>query len=96
MLFRSEAFANGEPDAWLALLLDGERPGFDAVVTAVNPRARCLPVDTGSVHAPGRKVRLAWRIAIDRDAEPRAEAPMANAVRVSNVSRFDLLPRARD
>ena len=91
-----EALADGEPDAWLALLLDAERPGFDAVVAAVNPRARCVPIDTGSVHAPGRKVRLAWRIEIDRKAEPRAEAPMANAVRVSNVSRFDLLPRAED
>jgi len=91
-----EALADGEPDAWLALLEDVERPGFDAVVAAVNPRARCLPVDTGSVHAPGRKVRLAWRIEIDPHSEPRAEAPMANAVRVSNVSRFDLLPRAKD
>jgi hypothetical protein len=91
-----EAFAEGEPDAWLALLLDAERPGFDAVVAAVNPRARVAPIDTGSVHAPGRKVRLAWRIEIDPDAEPRAEPPMANAVRVSNVSRFDLRPRAED
>lgn len=91
-----EALAEGEPDAWLALLDDAERPGFDAVVAAVNPRARCVPIDTGSVHAPGRKVRLAWRIEIDPDAAPRAEAPMANAVRVSNVSRFDLLPRAED
>ena len=91
-----EALADGEPDAWLALLQNAERPGFEAVVTAVNPRARIMPVDTGSVHAPGRKVRLAWRIEIDRNAPPRAEAPMANAVRVSNVSGFDLLPRAED
>jgi len=91
-----EAFVDGEPDAWLALLLDAERPGFDAVVAAVNPRARCRPIDAGSVQAPGRKVRMAWRIEIDRNAEPRAEAPMANAVRVSNVSHFDLRPRARD
>jgi hypothetical protein len=90
------ALADGEPDAWLALLDDPERPGFDAVVAAVNPRARVVPIDTGSVHAPGRKLRLAWRIEIDPNAEPRKEAPMANAVRVSNVSGFDLLPRAED
>jgi hypothetical protein len=87
-----EAFAAGEPDAWLALLDDAERPGFDAVVAAVNPRARCLPIDTGSVHAPGRKIRLAWRVEIDPRAEPRQEARMASAVRVSNVP-FDSVAR---
>jgi len=91
-----EAFAEGEPDAWLALLDDAGSPGFDAVIAAVNPRARCTPLDTGSVHAPGRKPIRAWRIEIDPAAEPRADAPMAAAVRVSNVSRFDLLPRAKD
>jgi len=74
-----EAFADEEADAWLALLDDADRPGFEPVVTAVNPRARCIP--TG---------KRAWRIEIDANAEPRAEAPMANAVRVSNVAAFDL------
>jgi hypothetical protein len=73
------ALAEGEPDAWLALLDDADHPGFEPVVHAVNPRARLIP--TG---------KRAWRIEIDADAEPRAEAPMANAVRVSNVSSFDL------
>jgi hypothetical protein len=85
-----EAFAEGEPEGWLALLLDPERPGIDAVVAAVNPRARCVPVDPALVHAAGRKPLLAWRIEIDPNAEPRAEASMANAVRVSNVARFEL------
>ena len=85
-----EALAEGEPAGWLGLLADRERPGGDAVAAAVNPRARCIPVDPASVHAPGRKPRLAWRIEIDPNAEPRAEAPMANAVRVSNVARFEL------
>ncbi len=74
-----DALADGEPEAWLALLDDPDRPGFEPVITAVNPRARLTP--TG---------KRAWRIEIDPNAEPRAEAPMANAVRVSNVSRFDL------
>jgi hypothetical protein len=87
-----EAFAEGEPDGWLALLLDRERPALDPVVAAVNPRARCVPVDPASLRAPGRKPLLAWRIEIDPNAEPRAEAPMANAVRVSNVARFELEP----
>lgn len=74
-----EAFADGESDAWLALLDDAEQPGFEPVVTAVNPRARCTP-----------NGKRSWRIDIDPNAEPREEAPMANAVRVSNVAAFDL------
>ncbi len=85
-----EAFADGEPEGWLALLLDRERPGLDAVAAAVNPRVRVTPVDPSAVDAPGRKPLLAWRLEIDPAAEPRAEAPMARAVRVSNVARFDL------
>src|SRR5262249_10516022 len=76
-----EAFAEGEPDGWLALLEDRESPGLDAVAAAVNPRARLTPIGP-----------LAWRLEIHPDAEPRAEAPMANAVRVSNVARFELEP----
>jgi hypothetical protein len=85
-----EAFAEGEPEGWVALLSERERPGLDAVAAAVNPRARLTPVDPAAVRAPGRKPILAWRVEIDPNAEPRAESPMANAVRVSNVSRFDL------
>lgn len=85
-----EAFADGEPEGWLALLLDRERPGIDAVAAAVNPRARCIPVDPATLAASGRKPVLAWRIEIDPNTEPRAEAPMANAVRISNVARFEL------
>ncbi|MFI5315667.1 MAG: hypothetical protein ACHQ6T_08195 [Myxococcota bacterium] len=85
-----EAFAEGEPEGWLALLLERERPGIDAVAAAVNPRARCVAVDPASLHAPGRKPLLAWRVEIDPNAAARAEAPMANAVRVSNVARFEL------
>ena len=58
----------------------------------MNPRARCTPIDPATVAAPGHKPVLAWRIEIDPNAEPRAEAPMANAVRVSNVARFELEP----
>ena len=74
-----EANAPGEPDGWLALLEDRESPGIDAVAAAVNPRARLTPIG-----------RLAWKLEIDPRAEPRAESPMANAVRVSNVARFEL------
>jgi hypothetical protein len=87
-----EAFAQGEPEAWVALLSDRESPGIDAVAAAVNPRARLVPLDPAGLDAPGRKPVLAWRLEIDPRAEPRAESPMAAAVRVSNVARFELEP----
>ena len=83
-----EAFAAGEPDAWLALLEEPEGPGFDAVVAAVNPRARCRPVRPDEVQTAGRKIHLAWEIRIDEASEPRQESPLANIVRASNAHSF--------
>ncbi len=81
---RCTALAEDEPDAWLALL-DDERPGFEAALVAVNPRARCRPLAPESIDA---EAQLAWEIEIDPSAQPRPESPMANAVRASNAASF--------
>jgi hypothetical protein len=78
--------APGEPDAWTARLGDEEHPGLQPVVAAVNPQARLSPLDPEQIDA-GPAV-LAWEIRIDPDEEPFAESPIANIVRISNVSRF--------
>ncbi len=88
-----EAFEEGEPDAWLGLLRDAERPGIDATVASVNPRARCTPLDPACVETPGGAVLHAWEIEVDPSAEPRPESPMANAVRASNASSFQFRAR---
>jgi len=83
-----EALAEGEPDAWLALLADAERPGFDAAVAAVEPRARCERLAPEAIADARGPVALAWEIRIEPGAEPRSESPIANAVRMSNAARF--------
>jgi len=87
-----EALAKHEPAGWLALLEDRDRPALDPLVASVNPRARCTAIDPAVVPAGAHKPVLAWRVEIDPNAEPRAEAPMARAVRVSNVALFQLEP----
>ncbi len=83
-----EAAAEGEPEAWLALLHDPDEPGFDAVVTAVQPRARLRPLDPSAVPEARGPVVAAWEILVDASAAPRPEPPLANAVRASNASSF--------
>jgi hypothetical protein len=60
-----------EPRGWLTLLSDDDSPGFDAVVTAVNPKARCRPADPAGLESGSVKPVCAWEIVIDDDAEPR-------------------------
>lgn len=82
-----EATEPGEAEAWLALLADAERPGLDAAVAALNPRARLRPA--------GRP--FAWEIEIDPAADPRPESPLAAVVRASNVAAFRFRePRAAE
>jgi hypothetical protein len=83
-----EALAEGEPEAWLALLADAESPGFDAAVAAVEPRARCERLEPEQIAAARGPVALAWEIRIDPGAPPRSESPLANAVRMSNAAGF--------
>ena len=81
----------GAVRGWLSLLDELEAPGFDAVVSAVNPRAFCKPISPESVEAwaGGAKPDRAWEIVIDESAEPRKESRWAAAGRVSTVYRFE-------
>jgi hypothetical protein len=83
-----EALAEGEPDAWTDLLADAERPGFEAVVAAVNPRALCRRIPSGAPSGARGAVRHAFEIGIDASARPRPESPLAGAVRFSTASSF--------
>ncbi len=83
-----EALAEGEPEAWLALLADRERPGFDACVTAVEPRARCRPIAPTAVSGAAGDVALAWEIRVDPDVPPRSLPPLTGAIRMSNAAAF--------
>ena len=85
-----DALADEEPRGWLAMLDDAEAPGFDAVIAAVNPRARARPIDPATLNPARGKPARAWEIVIDDEAEPRAESPWAEVARFSTVSAFEL------
>jgi hypothetical protein len=54
-----DAFHEGDAYGWHALLAGDAHPALDAMVQAVNPGARCLPV------RPAGRERLAWDVVID-------------------------------
>ncbi len=85
-----DALADDDPRGWLAMLDDGEAPGFDAVVAAVNPRARVRPLDPAALCAGGAKPARAWEIEIGAETAPRPESPWANVARISTVAAFQL------
>jgi hypothetical protein len=77
-----EALREGDGHSWSALLGGDQHPGLDAMVQAVNPRARCIPA------TPAAGERLAWDIVVDAgvaSAEPPVEIAM---VASTNTARF--------
>lgn len=77
-----DALREGDAYSWYALLGDAAHPALDAMVQAVNPRARCVPA------TPHGDERFAWDMIIDAAAEP-AEVPVeASMVASSNTARF--------
>jgi len=77
-----EALREGDGYSWSALLGGDPHPGLDAMVQAVNPRARCVPT------TPGADERLAWDIVVEAGvaaAEPPVEVAM---VASTNTARF--------
>ncbi|MEO8605962.1 MAG: hypothetical protein ABI629_25555, partial [bacterium] len=76
-----DALREGDPYTWLALLSDAAHPALDAMVQAINPSARCVPVSVRGGE------RLAWEIRLD--ATPADETPMEIAmVANTNTARF--------
>jgi hypothetical protein len=67
-----DALNEGDACSGFALLDEKPSPALDAMVQAVNPQARCLPVKP-----PGR-ARLAWEVVVEPGSEPAA-APRASS-----------------
>jgi hypothetical protein len=81
-----EALREGDPFSWFALLGDAPHRALDAIVRAVNPRARCRPAAI-----PG--ARLAWTVEIDPTADPAPEPPEVKLTKYSQGARFAFVPR---
>lgn len=78
------ALGDDEPRGFLSLLDDPACPGLNAMVQAINPRARCRLLG-----APGSS-RPRWEVIVDAQAEPAPEPAEARFVALSTVSRFQL------
>jgi hypothetical protein len=72
------AFEEGDPHSWFAGLSEEVHPALDAIAGAINPHARCHPVNdpTGS--------RLAWDVVIDRASDPQ---PVPQELKLAKISR---------
>ena len=81
-----EALHEDDVYSWYALLGDGPQPGLDAMVQAVNPRARLEPA------TPRVGERFAWELVIDPAAAP-VEPPMEVGI-VANTSTAGFAFRA--
>jgi hypothetical protein len=70
------------------LLEDPQALGLDAVVAAVNPRARCRAIDPATLATRDATPARAWSIAIDEINPPLAESPWARAPRACSIADF--------
>ena len=80
-----EALLEAEPRAFLGLLEEDDGDALEAVVCAVNPRARVTPIAPGS--CPDADARLAFEIEIRHAAPERPPEPLSDLVR-SNILDF--------
>jgi hypothetical protein len=76
-----DAFHEGDPYGWHTLLGGEPHPALDAMVQAVNPGARCVPV------APAGRERLAWDIVVDARAAA-SPPPEVAMVAGTNTAAF--------
>jgi hypothetical protein len=81
-----EALHEGDAYGWTPLLADAPHPALDAMVQAVNPRARCVPT------TPRGQERLAWDVVVDAAAEPAPLPREAAMVAAANTATFVFRP----
>ncbi len=77
-----DALREGDAFTWFALLDVAPHPALDAMVQAVNPRARCEPV------APTAGARFAWDVVIDPHAAPAPMRPEIAMVAGTTTAKF--------
>lgn len=77
------ALEDEEPRGFLSFLDDPDCPGLNAMVQAVNPRARCRLVG-----APNEQARLAWEVIVDDNAVAAKEPEEARLLDHSTVTGF--------
>jgi hypothetical protein len=88
------ALLSDEPDrGWLTLITDVDAPGFDAVIAAVNPQARCRPIPAAQLASSGEKIAYAWELVIDETAEPRVDPGVVKPLLAEELENFPFTSR---
>ncbi len=81
------ALREADDYSWFAGLGAEAHPALDAIAGAVNPHARCHPVEL-----PG-EVGLAWDVVIDPTSEPQEDPAELALARISRGAEFELMRR---
>ncbi len=81
------ALQERDPYSWFAGLTAASHPALDAIAGAINPQARCHPVDDP------REARLAWDVIIDPASEPQQVPMELELARISRGAEFELMQR---
>lgn len=88
------ALLTDDPDrGWLTVIPEVEAPGFDAVITAMNPKARCRPITPAQLPSTGGKIAYAWEIVIDETAEPRVYPDVIKPLLADELENFPFTSR---
>ncbi len=77
----------GDVYSWFATLGEDEHPALNAIVGAINPKARCVPTATENGES------LAWNVVIEASEEPRPEPSEVGLARLSRGATFALEQR---
>jgi len=81
-----EAFAEGDPFSWFALLDAEPHRAVGAMARTIDPRTRCRPLSV-----PG--ARAAWAVRFDPGAEPAEEPPEVMLTKLSKGATFRFASR---
>jgi hypothetical protein len=76
------ALHEADANSWYGLLAAAPAPALDAMVQAINPRARCVAVP------PRGEERFAWEVLIDPAAASAAVPPAVAMVRATGTAQF--------
>jgi hypothetical protein len=81
------ALAEGDDYSWFAGLAAAPHPALDAIAGAINPHARCHPVEKPE------DARWAWDVIIDPASEAQEDPVELELGRISRGAEFELMQR---
>jgi hypothetical protein len=93
---KCDAISEGEAHGWLTLLKESKSPGFEALIEAVNPRAKCFPTDPKQLENDDHDPVYAWEIVISDAHEPRDRSGIPEPALADELRSVVFKPRGDD